>query len=329
MAVCVEHDFRETIDLLHPEILSEEGLLELFRRRHVPVSIKQSQSKNELVQLYYKTIIPMPQRTYRNNRRGKLMRRSQELIDERNKRPKEEEADHLKTCFPSSLGSSRTPPGPSTPLLDRLKSPPEKTAVKGVVSLKAKPYGIGQEKTDNPLDSVVIKTLKRKHTAGDEVSKDNSRTTDATPQPIKIRKKILRVTEQKIDDPLDKIVIKTFVKKMPADATNSDNGVKRLSADNESEQTLTKNHENPGLKTAIDSINKHLNVAESSKGTKVTLEIGAVKEDCDKMLMETSLSLGKRPLEGSTADQSSHPASSSSTPPVKKKRKIKINRTSV
>jgi hypothetical protein len=172
--------------------------------------------------------------------------------------------------------------------------------VKGKINLKAKPYGIGQEKSDNPLDRVIIKTFKKKDNGDDTAAKDTD-DTDQTmkqdEQAIKIRKKILRMTpEQKSEDPMDKVVIKTFVKKKPADTANSEDGIKRLS--NDESQPTHIDGESCGLKTTIDSINKHLNESESANGSPESRTV--VK---DVGTMEASPAFGKRPAEALTTAQ--------------------------
>ncbi len=50
-------------------------------------------SKQELVELFYKTLLPMPQRKYRMNRRGKAMTKQQILMAKRKRTHQEANQD--------------------------------------------------------------------------------------------------------------------------------------------------------------------------------------------------------------------------------------------
>ena len=54
--------------------------------------------KTQLVDLFYKTVIPMPQRKYRMNRRGKMMTKHQILMAKRKRTYKEANAKDSALC---------------------------------------------------------------------------------------------------------------------------------------------------------------------------------------------------------------------------------------
>lgn len=68
-------------DWLYPELLSQDRLVEILRQRYIRRTDLEQLQKDELVDLYYKFIIPLPQRTYRQNRRGQEMTRRQATME--------------------------------------------------------------------------------------------------------------------------------------------------------------------------------------------------------------------------------------------------------
>nr|XP_022293473.1 ashwin-like isoform X1 [Crassostrea virginica]XP_022293474.1 ashwin-like isoform X1 [Crassostrea virginica]XP_022293475.1 ashwin-like isoform X1 [Crassostrea virginica] len=63
--------------LLYPELLSHDSLVEILRQRFIRRTDLKQLQKDQLLDLYYEYIIPLPQRTYRKNRRGKEMSKRQ------------------------------------------------------------------------------------------------------------------------------------------------------------------------------------------------------------------------------------------------------------
>ncbi|PIK58432.1 hypothetical protein BSL78_04653 [Apostichopus japonicus] len=57
-------------DILHPELLSKEKILKLLRDRQVKVDNEDGADMGFLVDLFQRTLMPLPQRVPRNNRRG-------------------------------------------------------------------------------------------------------------------------------------------------------------------------------------------------------------------------------------------------------------------
>ncbi|CAG5132098.1 unnamed protein product [Candidula unifasciata] len=129
---------------LYPDLLSEDGLRFILRQRFIKHSKSDLESlpKEDLVELFNRYVLPLPQRKYRSNRRGQEMTRKQILLDKSLKRKSADDSDQSKTKknradVPSSglinhVNSSAAPAA-------RLKPPPslvnfEKKVVKLVAS---------------------------------------------------------------------------------------------------------------------------------------------------------------------------------------------------
>ncbi|XP_069102861.1 ashwin-like [Argopecten irradians] len=124
-----EHDAerKQQFDWLYPELLSKEGLLDILRQRYVSHPDIETLEKDDLVELYYKYVIPLPQRKYRMNRRGREMTRKQILLAKKRKimAPDETEPTEKKQHVDSSINSrfitSLNDPSKAE---NRLKPPP-------------------------------------------------------------------------------------------------------------------------------------------------------------------------------------------------------------
>ncbi|KAL3882943.1 hypothetical protein ACJMK2_029245 [Sinanodonta woodiana] len=64
-------------DLLYPEILSHSDIVNILKQRCIKVDGLEKLEKHKLVELFYEYILPLPQRKYRLNRRGRLMTKNQ------------------------------------------------------------------------------------------------------------------------------------------------------------------------------------------------------------------------------------------------------------
>ncbi|XP_022107219.1 mucin-5AC-like [Acanthaster planci] len=58
------------VDILHPEILSREDLADLLSQRHIKLD-RPNATKEDLLEIFHRTITPLPQRAPRANRRGR------------------------------------------------------------------------------------------------------------------------------------------------------------------------------------------------------------------------------------------------------------------
>ncbi|XP_038077726.1 putative protein TPRXL [Patiria miniata] len=61
-----------SVDILHPEILSKEDLTELLSQRHIKLDHPHA-TKEDLLEIFHRTITPLPQRLPRANRRGRTI----------------------------------------------------------------------------------------------------------------------------------------------------------------------------------------------------------------------------------------------------------------
>ncbi|KAL9695061.1 hypothetical protein quinque_014346 [Culex quinquefasciatus] len=50
------------MDLLHPQLLSKQQLLDIFRQRHFTIPRLEESTRDELIQLYTKHLLPQPRR---------------------------------------------------------------------------------------------------------------------------------------------------------------------------------------------------------------------------------------------------------------------------
>nr|XP_006815116.1 PREDICTED: ashwin-like [Saccoglossus kowalevskii] len=63
----------DAVDLLHPETLSKSTIVKLLRQRSVRIDHPGEMTKEDLVEIFYRTVLPLPQRQFRDNRWGKMM----------------------------------------------------------------------------------------------------------------------------------------------------------------------------------------------------------------------------------------------------------------
>ncbi|GAB1605165.1 ashwin-like [Argonauta hians] len=102
------------IDWNCPNLLSKETLLKLIRSLCIDSPKLDSLDKDELVDIYNRYLLPLPQRKYRSNYRGMLMTRKQIQLAKSTKSPLNEEgasknsADTQKQSMPRFM-SSYTP----------------------------------------------------------------------------------------------------------------------------------------------------------------------------------------------------------------------------
>ncbi|CAH1227312.1 Hypp157 [Branchiostoma lanceolatum] len=74
-----EEEGVRAVDLIHPEILSKDTLIDILTERLVLKNHHGNPSldKAQLVEMFYKAVTPKPQRKYRLNRRGRIMTKAQ------------------------------------------------------------------------------------------------------------------------------------------------------------------------------------------------------------------------------------------------------------
>ncbi|XP_047531075.1 ashwin-like [Vanessa atalanta] len=59
--------------LLHPELLSNEQLIQVIRERHLRINNLQIKARDELLDLFHQFCVPYGQRKYRDSGRGKIL----------------------------------------------------------------------------------------------------------------------------------------------------------------------------------------------------------------------------------------------------------------
>ncbi|XP_013399711.1 ashwin isoform X2 [Lingula anatina] len=209
------------LDYLHPEIFSREMLMHILTQRGL--QLNQFEDKVTLVDMYYKHVIPLPQRRYRPNRRGKLMVKKQQLkrklttpvgaVDA--KKRLTEESSH--TTMASTLTKSTE---------TRLKPPPS------LISTDKKTIKLNKH-TSSELSNIHIKTIDRKKheqkatVNTDEVNKEVHKTSTVL-ETLKVndsdgghtvkKVKIRRTTSESNDNSI-KLVEKERLKSTSLDCT--------------------------------------------------------------------------------------------------------------
>ncbi|ESO93253.1 hypothetical protein LOTGIDRAFT_232703 [Lottia gigantea] len=134
--------------LLYPELLTEDGLRLLFRQRYIEEKGIENYDKEDLLKLYYKYFLPLPQRKYRSNRHGREMTKKQVLLAKKRKLNGSEEEIPIKKR--RSTGSQLiTPLDKSSSTSTRLKPPP--TCIdfnKKVIKLSSSPSNVSEQMTE-------------------------------------------------------------------------------------------------------------------------------------------------------------------------------------
>lgn len=124
-ADCPPDTAKDNHDWLYPELLSQERLVEILRQRYIRRTDLDQLQKDELVDLYNKYIIPLPQRTYRNNRRGQEMTKRQAAMEKNRASSLQEEKSSDKKRKMNSGPESRFLTSYNLPSSgERIKPPP-------------------------------------------------------------------------------------------------------------------------------------------------------------------------------------------------------------
>ncbi|XP_056014095.1 uncharacterized protein LOC125673838 isoform X2 [Ostrea edulis] len=157
--------------------------------------------KDQLVDLYYTYIIPLPQRTYRNNRRGREMTRRQIAQAKKRKSSSVETGSSDKKKMKSADSESRFLTPYNLPLSgERIKPPPScidfgKKKIKlgsGSSSTKERILPVSSdEKTTSPI------RLKEIAASLDEVHSELSKVTEQTKSAIFPEKKIIKLNNKR------------------------------------------------------------------------------------------------------------------------------------
>lgn len=113
-------------DWLYPDLIPKQELISILRKRYIKADSLEMLDKDELVELYNKYILPLPQRKYRVNRRGQQMTKKQVLAEKKRRLESSEENkdDQPKTKRRTSGNLLTSFDIPSSGSGDRLKPPP-------------------------------------------------------------------------------------------------------------------------------------------------------------------------------------------------------------
>ncbi|XP_052087782.1 uncharacterized protein LOC127724727 [Mytilus californianus] len=226
-------------NLLYPELMSVGDLISVLDQRYIQNEDLSSLCKEGLVELYYRYVLPLPQRKYRMNRRGREMTKKQVImakkrkmaIKDDNEPPKKKSSVDSNSRFISSYNISSA-------ASDRLKPPPSCIDfTKKKISLCSK------NKTEQSL------TAKLEKTNLNNESKDTQT----------LRKKIIKITLNSSSTENDKIVSPDMPKKIKLNSST-------CSDINEENQKLKKIKLNSptspnkvaSFQSSVSLINKHL-----------------------------------------------------------------------
>lgn len=95
----------EDVDLLYPELMSVKAIVKILKERYVKHPRLEELDKADLVQLYEKTVLPLPQREYRDTRSGRALSALQERANSRCKRKASQESSSDSTSTKHRKGS--------------------------------------------------------------------------------------------------------------------------------------------------------------------------------------------------------------------------------
>nr|XP_037280197.1 uncharacterized protein LOC119173504 isoform X2 [Rhipicephalus microplus] len=76
----------EDVNLLYPVLMSSTAIVNILKERYVKHPRLEELDKEALVQLYEKTVLPLPQRKYRDTRSGRALSALRKHADSRSKR---------------------------------------------------------------------------------------------------------------------------------------------------------------------------------------------------------------------------------------------------
>ncbi|KAL5010025.1 hypothetical protein ScPMuIL_012330 [Solemya velum] len=158
---CTVADSDAPIDLLYPELLTREGLLHILSQRYIRNEDVENLDKEELLELYYKFIIPLPQRKYRNNRRGQAMTKKQLTLDRKRKLllacDSETPTKKARSSFETGLSSFSL----GGPVGDRLKPPPSPQSQKKLIKIGATTGSNGKKDTAATVVTCINPRIKK------------------------------------------------------------------------------------------------------------------------------------------------------------------------
>lgn len=80
----VNDEITEDVNLVHPEVLTREKLVEILVERRMPLNEIDNLEKHALVELFYKFVVPLPQRLHQLRRSKRRVPRDSETNNIKN-----------------------------------------------------------------------------------------------------------------------------------------------------------------------------------------------------------------------------------------------------
>ncbi|XP_063241961.1 ashwin-like isoform X2 [Bacillus rossius redtenbacheri] len=114
-----EKGLNEIFLLLQPHLLNDSTLINILKDRCVRRQGLASLRRDQLLELFYHVAVPLPQRKYRDNRRGRILTRIRERLERT--RQVDSSPSTVQIGFREGSSSCRSP---ATAAAERLKPPP-------------------------------------------------------------------------------------------------------------------------------------------------------------------------------------------------------------
>ncbi|KDR22614.1 ashwin-like [Zootermopsis nevadensis] len=138
--------------LLQPELLNETALKQILESRCVKLQNLNFLSKAQLVKIFYQVAVPLPQREYKDNRRGKLLTRLRRKQEINSQKTDDSGKKSSITCGFSEASTSHGLHGTGV----RLKPPPD------TINFEHKKIKLRSSSSrSDDLESIQIKRLKK------------------------------------------------------------------------------------------------------------------------------------------------------------------------
>ncbi|XP_066994292.1 ashwin [Anabrus simplex] len=197
---------------LQPQLLTKEGLIELLELRCVQLRNIHTMSKDELVEVFHRVGVPLPQRTYKDNRRGKLLTKLRSKQEKLREKEKPVEKSSNVTIGFNDASTSRNQDLRSSG--DRLKPPPDainferkKIKLTSIVSVKS-----------NDLDNIQIKKIKR-----DDIRNGNCLNDESHKKPISTSEQLDKSRSNSCTNASEKSSHKIVLKRPHSSSVEKDN----------------------------------------------------------------------------------------------------------
>ncbi|XP_069689831.1 ashwin-like [Periplaneta americana] len=141
--------------LFQPELLNETLLRQILEQRCVKLQSMNTMTKAQLVEIFYRVAVPLPQRIYKENRRGKLLTKMRGKQERSSRKSEPIDKKSNITYGLSEASTSRDHGSHNTG--DRLKPPPD------AINFERKKIKLNSSSSSrsDDLDSIQIKRLKK------------------------------------------------------------------------------------------------------------------------------------------------------------------------